>query len=268
MYGEVVSAEPISPSMVRVVLGGGDLDGFTSTGHSDEYINAQFVPPGAPYDVPFDRDHLGHVEAALQPKPRRFTVRNWDDGTKQLTLDFVTHGDVGYAGAWAQRAQPGDRLQFKGPSGGYTPDPAAAWHLLVGDESALPAIAVSLERLSPDSRAVALVVVDGPENEQPLICAGDLDLRWVHRRTAADPETVLLEAVTAIDIAEGPVDLFVHGEAGEVRAIRRHLALDRELDIEGASISPYWRRDHTDEAWRAVKRQWTAEMQAETNRNG
>ena len=64
-----------------------------------------------------------------------------------LTLDFVVHGDPGVAGPWAAAAHPGDGLQLTGPGGAYAPDPAAAWHLMVGDAAVVPAIAASLERV-------------------------------------------------------------------------------------------------------------------------
>ncbi len=264
MYGEVQTVERLSPSMVRVVLGGGDLAGFEPTPYTDQYINAQFLPADAPYTAPFDRDTIDAADAAFRPRPRRFTVRRWDGERHLLTIDFVAHGDVGYAGSWAQRAVPGDRLQFRGPGGGYAPDPGAAWHLFVGDESAFPAIAASVEHLPPQARAVVLVVVDGPDHELPLEGPAGLDLAWLHRRTADAPEDLLVDAVAALDFAPGPVGVFVHGEAGEVRAVRRHLAVDRGLDVDGASISAYWRRDFTDEDWRATKAAWLAEMRADT----
>ena len=62
----------------------------------------------------------------------------------------------------------------------------------------------------------------------------------------------------------GRFDVFVHGEAAEVRAVRRHLVVDRQIDVGAASISPYWRRRHTDEDWRKVKRQWMAEQALDT----
>ena len=95
------------------------------------------------------------------------TVRAWDDDQRELTIDFVVHGDRGYAGPWAQRAQPGDCLQFRGPSGAYAPDPDAAWHLMAGDESALPAIGASLEGVS-HAYWVGMEVFDGnpPEADE------------------------------------------------------------------------------------------------------
>jgi NADPH-dependent ferric siderophore reductase len=263
MYGVVQEVEQLTPGMVRVVLGEGELGRFEPTPFTDEYVNAQFVPLGAPYGVPFGPDDLDDLAPELRPKPRRYTVRAWDPERQRLTIDFVTHGDEGYAGPWAARAQPGDRLQLKGPGGSYAPDEAAAWHLLIGDESALPAIAASLEAVEAGARVVVRIVVDGPEHEHDLASQGQLDLGWLHRRGCDDPAALLPRAVAALDFGPGPVDLFVHGEAGETRDVRRHLMVDREMDLDGASISPYWRRHHTDEAWRAVKGQWLAEQSAD-----
>lgn len=262
LYGEVKRVERLSPTMVRVVLGDGMLDEFTPTPFSDQYINGLFVPPGAPYSVPFERE-IAHADPDFRPRPRRYTIRRWEHERQELTIDFVAHGDEGFAGPWAQRAEPGDRLQFRGPGGSYAPDPGAAWHLFVGDESAQPAIAASVERLGPDATCVVRIVVDGPDDEIPFECAGTMDLRWLHRRTAARPEDLLADAVADLTFAPGPVGLFVHGEADEVRAVRKHLIAERGLDVDGASISPYWRRDHTDERWREIKRQWVAEMVAD-----
>lgn len=69
-----------------------------------QYINAQFIPLGAPYTAPFDPDELEAIDAEY--RALRYTVRRWGDDQQELTIDFVTHGDYGYAGPWAQRAQP------------------------------------------------------------------------------------------------------------------------------------------------------------------
>lgn len=263
LFAEVISTERLSPSMVRVVLGGGELDQFSDAGFTDQYINGQFVPLDAPYAVPFDKE-TSTADPSFRPRPRRYTVRRWEPDVQQLTIDFVAHGEKGFAGPWAQRAVPGDRLQFKGPGGSYAPDPTADWHLFVGDESALPAIAASLERVQPGAVCVARIVVDGPENELPLDCAGSLDVKWLHRCTAENPELLLADSVAALEFPAGSPDLFVHGEADEVMSVRKHLAVDRGLSVNGASISPYWRRDFTDEQWREVKRSWMAQARADT----
>jgi NADPH-dependent ferric siderophore reductase len=214
-------------------------------------------------EAPFGDSEAKQVAAEHQPRRRRYTVRRWDANARRLTLDFVAHGDVGFAGRWAQRAEVGNMLQMTGPSGRYRPDPDAAWHLFVGDESALPAIAASLEVLAADKRAVVVAVVDGPGDEIDMPLVADVDMRWLHRCTAWTPEDLLVDAVAALEWQPGKVDVFVHGEAGETRAVRQHLLTERGVDKETSSISPYWRRDHTDEAWRDVKSQWLADQAAD-----
>lgn len=258
-YGTVLRTERIAPRMMRVIMGGEGLASFTPSGYTDQYVNAMFVPDGAPYVAPFDLDAARQDPDGLFPRPRRETVRRWDAGSRELTIDIVTHGDEGYAGRWANHAAPGDRLQFLGPSGGYSPDPDADWHLMVGDESALPAIGASLESLTEGDRAIAVVVVDGPDHHVELPTAADLEVVWVHRSESVGNPDALLHAVQALTFPAGRPQAFVHGEAGEVRAVRKHLLGERGLPKEGQSISPYWRRQHTDEQWRAIKNQWLAE---------
>jgi NADPH-dependent ferric siderophore reductase len=249
---------------VRVVLEGGDLARLAMPEATDAYVNAAFRPAGASYGEVFDPQTVRetHPDDA-PPARRRYTVRAWDPARHRLTVDFVVHGDSGVAGPWAARARPGDVLVFTGPSGGYRPDPAADWHLLVGDESALPAIAASLEVLPAAARAVVRVVCHGPDHEIALESAATLDLRWLHRRGDAGDGDLLVDAVRALDFGAGRPFGFVHGEADEIRAVRRHLLHDRGLTRQDLSCSPYWHRTMTDEDWRRVKREYVAAMDAE-----
>jgi NADPH-dependent ferric siderophore reductase len=260
VHGEVEEVVRLTPSMVRVVLGGEGLAELTPTPFTDQYVNALFVPDGAPYSVPFELEAARGIAPSLRPVGRRFTIRWWDPVRRRVAIDFVVHGDVGFAGRWANQAKPGDRLQMVGPAGGYAPSATADWHLLVGDESALPAIAASLERVRPGVPALVVAVVDGPDHELELECPGNAKVQWVYRRSEPGNHDLLLAAVRTTEFPAGTVDVFVHGEAGEVRSIRRHLVVDRGIPKEGTSISPYWRRNFTDEAWREVKAAWVAEM--------
>ena len=260
-YGTVVRTEQLARRLVRLVLGGDGLTGFVSTGFTDQYVNALFIPEGASYTAPFDVDEAKAGDHP--PKGRRETVRRWNADVGELTLDIVTHGDEGYAGRFANHAVEGDRLQVTGPSGGYAPRSDADWHLLVGDESALPAIAASLDAMPTGSRALAVVVVDGHDDRITLDSPAYLDLVWVHRDDHPGDPDLLLRAVEDLVFPSGAPHAFVHGEAGEVRAIRKHLLGDRGVPHEGQSISPYWRRQHTDEQWRKVKRDWLAEAESD-----
>lgn len=257
MYGEVVSTRALGSRMVRVVLGGPGLDGFTSTGDADEYVNCSFLPVEATYAPPFQDDSVRDLPRELRPYARRITVRSWSSARSELTLDIAAHGDVGHAGRWALGAVPGDRLQFRGPAGGYRPHPDADAFLFVGDESALPAIAVCAEAV-PDGRPVTVVIeVDDATSEIPLQSPGILDVHWIHRAThQGDPDTLLVDAVEKLVRPGGRVSAFVHGEAAATRAVRRLLLGSGLVSQELLSCSPYWRRGLDDEQWRSVKAEW------------
>ena len=147
LYGDVVEVERLTPHMVRVVLGGAGLADFTPTPFTDQYVNALFVPPGAPYGVPFDPDEAGAAGPEHRPRgaatPSGPGIRS-PAGSRSTSSSTATS-----ASPAAGRATPPPvtASRSSGRAGGYAPDPDADWHLMVGDESALPAIAASLEQV-------------------------------------------------------------------------------------------------------------------------
>jgi NADPH-dependent ferric siderophore reductase len=244
--------ERLTPHMIRVVAGGDDLAAFPDTGYTDRYIKILFPRPGVDYPQPLDMDTVRAAFPREQwPALRTYTVRAFDPAARELTIDFVHHGESGLAGPWAAAARPGDPLLLLGPGGAYAPDAEADWHLLVGDESALPAIGAALERIPPGVPVHALVEVDGPADEQQLTSPGRLDLRWCHR-DPAQPEQ-LVGALAALAFPAGRVHAFVHGEAGLVRALRRHLLDERGVPRDDLSVSGYWRRGADEDGFRLFK---------------
>lgn len=259
----VVRTERITPHMVRIVLGGPGLDAFEVGAYTDHYVKLLFAPEGVAYPEPFDMERIREEFPRDQwPTTRTYTVRAWDPVHRELTVDFVVHGDEGLAGPWAARATEGETVRFLGPGGGYTPDPAADWHLLAGDESALPAIAVALEALPAGAQAHAFVEIPDASEEQKFATADGVDVTWLHRGDRPTGEA-LVEAVRALEFPAGDVHAFVHGEAGFVKELRRHLRLDRGVPRERLSISGYWRQGKSDEAWRAIKREWNDQVERE-----
>ena len=261
--GEVLRTSWVTPHMIRVVLGGEGLAGFPAGEFTDHYVKLLFPPPGAPYGVPFDVEQVrAESPPELWPVTRTYTVRAWDPGSGELTIDFVHHGDEGGAGPWAAAAAPGDRIQFFGPGGGYAPSPRADWHLLVGDEAALPAIGAALPRLPAGAPALVFVEVEGPEEQQSDLVLGEgVTVVWVHRDGGA-PGAAVAAAVQAVDLPAGTGHVFVHGEAGLVRELRLHLRRERGLTPEFTSISGYWRLGRTEDRWQAEKPAWNAEVEA------
>ncbi|NEC90608.1 siderophore-interacting protein [Streptomyces sp. SID12501] len=258
---QVVRTERLTPHMQRVVLGGDGLAEFSAGTRTDHYVKLQFPAEGVTYPQPFDMQRVREEFPREQwPVSRTYTVRAWDPELRELTLDFVLHGDEGLAGPWAMRVQPGETVVFGGPGGAYAPDPDADWHLLAGDESALPAIACALEALPDGSRAYAFVEIAGPEEEQKI--DSDVEVRWLHRGERT-PGEALVEAVRAMEFPAGRVHAFVHGEAAFVKELRRLLRVEREIPREDLSISGYWRLGHNEDGWQASKRDWNAQVEAE-----
>ncbi|WP_329023698.1 siderophore-interacting protein [Streptomyces sp. NBC_01423] len=260
---QVLRTEQITPHMIRVVLGGDGLADFALAGYTDHYVKLCFAPEGADYAHPFDIARIREeYPRELWPTTRTYTVRSWDAAARELAIDFVVHGDEGLAGPWAARAKAGDPVTFMGPGGGYAPDSSAGWHLLVGDESALPAVAAALEQMPAGAVVRAFVEVEDAAEEQKIATPDGVEITWLHRAGRPVGEA-LTAAVTGLEFPAGDVQAFVHGEAGFVKDIRRHLRLERGIPASQLSISGYWRLGHDDESWRSVKRQWNEQVERE-----
>ncbi|MBZ9639470.1 siderophore-interacting protein [Streptomyces sp. PSKA30] len=258
---QVVRTERLTPHMQRVVLGGPGLAEFAAGTCTDHYVKLLFPADGVTYAEPFDMQRIREEFPREQwPVTRTYTVRAWDPELRELTLDFVLHGDEGLAGPWAMRVQPGETIHFMGPGGAYAPDAGADWHLLAGDESALPAIGAALESLPDGAEVRAFVEVSGPEERQKF--DSDVEVVWLYRGDRPVGEA-LVEAVRALEFPAGRVQAFVHGEAGCVKELRRLLRVEYQIPREDLSISGYWRLGHNEDGWQAAKRDWNARIEAE-----
>ncbi|MDT5340240.1 MAG: hypothetical protein QOD90_5745 [Mycobacterium sp.] len=264
---EVVRSEQLAPHMVRVVLGGG-FTTFTPVEFTDSYV--KIVLPRSGTDVsalptPLTLDSFKELPEEYQPAVRTYTVRHVDTERGELSIDFVVHGEHGVAGPWASSVAPGDPAYLMGPSGAYSPDPAADWHLLAGDEAGLPAISTALEALAPDAVGQVFIEVSGPEDEVPVSAPEGVEVRWIYRGGRADlvsdeqagDHAPLIAAVTEAEWLPGQVQVFIHGEAQAVmHNLRSYIRKERGVDAKWASISGYWRRGRTEETFR----QWKAEL--------
>jgi NADPH-dependent ferric siderophore reductase len=257
----VEDVRPLSAGMVRIVFGGEGLDDFEAGAFTDHYVKLQLPPAGAAYRAPFDPAQVRtSVPREHWPRTRTYTVRHWDPERRRLTIDFVVHGEGGIAGPWAAAAAIGDLIQLSGPGGAYAPDPEVDWHLLVGDESAAPAIAAALERVPANRAAHVILQVSGPDHAIALTSPGAFRVEWLY----GEDDDAVLDAVRALDFpGDGVIQAFVHGEASMVRAVRRHLLTERDLPATMLSASGYWKRDRTEEGWREDKSEWNRLVQAD-----
>lgn len=261
--GEVTRVEQLTPHMVRIVVGGAGVAGLNAGAYTDHYVKILFPRPGVAYPEPFDVATIREtLPREAWPLVRTYTVRRWRPEVPELWLDFVVHGDEGIAGPWAAAAQVGDPVHFTGPGGGYAPNPAADWHLLAGDESALPAIAAALERMPAGATVKAFLEVEDAAEEQKLESPADAEITWLHRHGRPVGEA-LVEAVRGLAVPAGEVHAFVHGEATFVKDLRALLRVERGLPLTQLSISGYWRRGLNEDGWQSSKREWNQQVEQE-----
>jgi NADPH-dependent ferric siderophore reductase len=268
---QVISSEQLTPHMIRLVLGGSGFDTFKPGEFADSYV--KFVIVRDDVDVsalpqPLTLDSFNELPEEQRPVVRTYTIRRVDLDRREITVDFVVHGEHGAAGPWAASAQPGQPAYLMGPSGAYSPDPDADWHLLASDEAGLPALGAALEALPPNAVGRAFIEVSGPDEEVPLSAPDGVEVRWIYRGGRSDlvPEeqagdnAPLIAAVTESAWLPGQVQVFIHGEAQAVmHNLRPYIRKVRGVDAKWASISGYWRRGRTEETFR----QWKAELAKE-----
>jgi NADPH-dependent ferric siderophore reductase len=170
---------------------------------------------------------------------RRYTIRQARPDHGEFDLDVVLHG-AGPGARWGASAVVDDEVEFQGPRGKLELRPAAA-HLLVGDESALPAFAAICAALPGDEPATAILEVTDGTDELPV----GAPPTWVHRGTQPPGGAELLLAA----LAQHP--LAPHGRAyllGETRAmvaLRAHLE-ERGVEHEAIFVKGYWNRGRPD----------------------
>jgi NADPH-dependent ferric siderophore reductase len=236
---QVQRSERITPRMIRVTLGGAELAGFGGEG-PDRRIKMFFPAPGQERPAVPRAASGGPVWPAGEARPaiRTYTVRRFDPGAGELDVDFVLHEGHGPAAAWARAARPGAWVAVSEPGGRYEPDPAADFHVVIGDETALPAVATVLEALPAGPPVLAFLEVADAGEEQPL--PGAAAPTWVHRgdRPAGVP---LAEAVRAAQFPAGSGQAWLSGEAACVKDLRKHLLDERGLDRRRVYATGYWR---------------------------
>lgn len=254
---DVLATAWVTPHMVRVTLGGPAFDEFQPKDVTDSYVKLLFAKPELsltpPYDLVALREQLPPEDV---PVTRTYTVRRINPADRTIDVDFVVHGDEGLAGPWAARAKPGDQIALMGPGGAYDPDTTADWHLLVGDESATPAIAATLEALPEDAAGVVFLECGSSEDMIELVTPRGVEVVWV-RRDARDDATkfLLANAVSAYPWPAGRVQVFAHGERESMKALRDVFLKERGLLKEQLSLSGYWAAGRTEDRFQAEKRE-------------
>ena len=230
----------LSPHLVRITLIGEDLTGLAADGPAAQ-VKLVFPAPGQDHPTLPVAGPDGLAWSPGQPLPvlRTYTPRRFDPVGGELDIDFVLHDRGGTASTWARGARPGDPLVVAAGRGRYHPDPAADWHLIAGDETALPAIATIVAALPADALATVLVEVPGVDERLPLDSPAPLRTTWLCRY-GDEPGTPLERAVRALDLPPGEGRVFVAAEAAAVRRIRRYLMTECGLGKDRLHTRGYW----------------------------
>lgn len=254
---EVIERIRLTPHLVRIVAGGPGMSAVEDNGFTDAYTKMLFAPAEAGITPPYDMDRLrDQLPIELLPTRRTYSIRRFDLAAGRIWIDFVTHGDEGIAGPWAANAKPGDPVVLGGIGGGYAPDAAADWHLLVGDESAIPAISSALEAMPADAAGIALLEVQDESEQLELTAPAGVELRWLHRgEKTAGTTDLLVDAVRALEWQPGRVQVFAHGERGAMKQLRPHLTEERGVERTQLSLSAYWAYGRREDAFQAEKRE-------------
>jgi NADPH-dependent ferric siderophore reductase len=220
--------DKVAAHMNRVTLAG-DLEGFVSLGF-DDHIKL-FFPDGT-----FD------AAGAPNALSRDFTPRRHDVAANILEIDFALH-DAGPATRWAAQAKPGDTLNVGGPRGSFIIPTDFDWHLLAGDETALPAISRRLAELPAGARVVVVGEIDGPADEIAFATKANATVVWAHRNgAAAGASDVLGKTLATLKLPAGDYYAWVACESLIAKALRQQLIADHGANPKWMRAAGYWRR--------------------------
>jgi NADPH-dependent ferric siderophore reductase len=221
-----------------VTFGGEELAGFEMRGPAT-HIKVLFGREGEDGVVLPEWGPEGPMlqEGQSMPPSRTYTPRRWDEARRELTVEFMLHGD-GLASTWAQSAKAGDVVAVTLPGGPYVIDAEADWYLLGGDESALPALETILEEL-PAGKPVHVMVEADAGEERKL---GATSVRWLHGDAGRESGAALEQAIRGFEAPAGSGRVWVGCEAETMRSIRKHLLFERGFDRSAIHTHGYWKK--------------------------
>jgi NADPH-dependent ferric siderophore reductase len=249
----VADISQLTPRMRRITFTGDKLAGYPDDGPATHFKLLLPAPGEAEIALPTAGPD-GLVWPEPRPLRRTYTPRYVDRDARRLVVDFVLHGDGddidGPASKWAAAARVGDQVVVTGARGSYRIDPAAAWTLLVADETALPAVGTILDDAPAGARVLLVAEVADEAEELKFDTDADLSVTWHHRDADhARPGMLAARVVQEMDLPDGRGAAWIGLEASAMRTVRRHLLGERGLDRDQLYTRGYWKigvADHPD----------------------
>ncbi|WP_225822775.1 siderophore-interacting protein [Streptomyces naphthomycinicus] len=271
---QVVRSRRLGPSLVRIGFAGPDLHAFHSHGR-DQSLSLFLPHPGQPEPVvPLElgdgwwqgwRELPDDVRAVMRSYTLRALRRDAQGHTTGIDIDFALHGiepgaptPAGPASRWAARAAAGDRVLLLGPAVAdnrairFRPPEDTGLVVLCADETAVPAATAILESLPAGTRARAWLEVPHAGDVQDVRTEADAEITWLVRRDDGSPMAVDAVRAAPLSGAERPY-VWIAGESGQVKALRRHFVSERGVDRRCVTFVGYWRQGMTEEQLRAAE---------------
>ncbi|WP_444944009.1 siderophore-interacting protein [Microbulbifer sp. ZKSA006] len=228
----VIRRTQITDNMLRITLGGDDLKTLAP---QQESAYVKLLLPQADSE---------------RPLLRSYTIRYQRD--TEIDIDFALHEHEGPALSWALNAQPGDKIQTRGPGPKKLLHPEADWFLLLGDMTALPAISVNLAELPQDVKGYALIEITSEADIQELQHPENLQIHWVVNPRPSGER--LLEKLRSLPWLEGQASVWSACEFDSMRTLRQFFKQEKAIPKTHIYISSYWKLGQTDEGHKLAKR--------------
>ncbi|MCR6489946.1 siderophore-interacting protein [Amycolatopsis sp. OK19-0408] len=241
---EVLANTAPSPAFRTITLGGPALAELEVAG-DDQAVRLFFPRVGqAGLRMPTLDNEGWMAEVLMMPKSRRPWVRNYTIRRArpgEIDIEFALHDGDAPAASWARRARPGDPAGIFDLGVSYLPPPGVRWQLLVGDESALPAILAILEQAPADRAAEVFLEVPSAADVRPVPAPAGVRVHWLPRPGPARPGALALSTVRTADLPRDRAYAWVAGESALATGVRRHLVRDRGWAKPDIAFLGYWR---------------------------
>lgn len=241
----VSAVEPLSANITRIVFH--DTSGLLSRANEGDYLKMCFPLVSG--------NAAGKSNEATAPtRTRSYTIREADQSSGRIVIDFVCHEPAGPAAEWATRTQAGESITAYGPGPGKPIDSQCSWFLAAADMTALPALAVHLKNLPAQARGYAIIEIGCADDRQPLQHPDGVELEWVINSDHKSSPSIMREKVAAKDWLSGDCFVWIASEFEVARTLRNFLQTERNLQKGQYYISSYWKLGDTDEGNKKAKK--------------
>lgn len=254
---EVLRTRRLAPHWVRVTLGRGDADRFRPMGY-DQWFRL-FIPVGGDAGLervpPKAHKLFGYLKFLRipdgeRPVMRNYTVRAYRPATAErgaeIDVDFVLHGSAaegtaGPASRWAEMCASGDRVVIIDEGLTFNPERGTDSVILIGDETALPAIAAICASLPESASGTVIIEVPSADDALEFAHPSRISVEWIVRPSETASGALALAALRELSLPDAPFHTYAAGEQALASGVRKQLVGERGVDKNTVSFCGYWK---------------------------